>query len=329
MAKIKFQVEPEAFDSTGIAEAPKPDVYEAKINQINAGYSKDDNGQEDKSRPRLEVIYEITDDKAKTRGVDGGSALGAWVWDYVTFGKESQWKLAQFTKAFGLADKSKPAGEFDTAKLAEKVTDIDKNGKKVTKETKHPGAKCKLRIGAGRNQDGGYKAKVNSILPIGGDGDSSGEFDTEEESIVDESTESEGYTEADLKAMPTSELKEVVNAFNEAGYELVIKGKKKSEVIAMILEAQEAANAAAEGGDDEMVDDEEEMVEDEPSGYSEEDLRAMPTADLKEVAKTLNISFGGKKKGEVIAAILEAQSSSGGDDETITDDSGGDDDLPF
>ncbi len=332
MAKIKFAVDPDAFDQTGFAEQPKPDVYEAKIVEINAGYSKDDAGQEDKSRPRLEVIYEITDPKAKTKGNDGGSALGARVWDYVTFGKGSQWKLAQFTKAFGLADKGKPSGEFDTAKLAEKVTDIDKNGKKVTKETGHPGAKCKLRTGPGSDLDGGFKAKVRSILPIGGDGDSADTSVVEEEMVDDEAVaedSAEGYSEADLKALSVPELKEVVKSFVEAGYELDIKGKKKSEVIEMILAAQ-ASVGDGEVDDEELIDDdEEEMVDDEEetSGYSEDDLKAMSTDDLKEAAKTLNVVIKGKKKSEVIAAILEAQTDSGGADEAPSD--GDDDDLPF
>lgn len=321
MAKIKFAVEPEAFDQTGFAEPAKPGTYIHQVKEINAGYSKGDDGQEDKTRPRLEVIWENVDPKAAKMGVEGGSAVGSRVWDYVTFGKGSQWKLAQFTRAFGLADKGKPSGEFDTAKLAEKVTDIDKTGKKVTKETKHPGAKAKLRLTAGSDQDGNYRSKVGSILPLGGDdGDVESDGFGEEEVVDDEvAEETTGYTEADLKAMLVPALKEVATALS-----VEFKGLKKSEVVAAILAAQEAA---AEEDDDMIEDDDEEIIEEEEaSGYSEDDLKAMETPDLKEVARNLGVSFGGKKKSEVIAAIIEAQASSGG--EAVTDDSG-DDELPF
>lgn len=324
MATIKFKVEPEAFDQTGFAEQPKPDVYEAQVKEINSGYSKNDDGTEDKKRPRLEVIYEITDEKAKTKGNDGGSALGARVWDYVTFGSSSQWKLAQFTKAFGLADKSKPSGEFNTAKLAEKVTDISANGKKIVKETGHPGAKCKIRVGPGSDQDGGYRAKVRSILPIGGDSDSSDgeEVVVDDDSAIesDETGDAMLHTESDLKLMGVPALKEIATSM-----EIDFKGMKKSEVIAAILEAQTVA-------DDEMVDDDEEIIDDEgEAGYSEDELKALDVPTLKEVAKQYDIGFGGKKKSEVIAAILAAQEEAGGgggDEEIIADD-GDDGDLPF
>lgn len=333
MAKIKFQVEPEAFDQTGFAEQPKPDVYEAKILEINAGYSKGEDGKEDKTRPRLEVIYEITDPKAATKGNDGGSAVGARIWDYVTFSASTKWKLAQFTRAFAGADKSKPSGEFDTAKLAEKITDIDKNGKKVTKETGHEGAKCKLRLRADSDQEGNYRAKVGSILPLSKDADAEESIvvddDNMAEDVVEDEAGGEGYSEADLKALSVAELKEVVKAFVDAGYEIDIKGKKKSEVITLILEAQSSATENSEEDEELIDDDEEEMVDDdeESSGYSEEDLKAMSTDDLKEAAKNLNVVIKGKKKSEVIAAILEAQSS--GDDGDSEASDSGDDDLPF
>lgn len=326
MAKIKFQVEPDAFDQTGFSEPAKPGTYLHQVKEINAGFSKGDDGQEDKTRPRLEIIYENIDPKAATMGNDGGSALGSRVWDYITFGSQSQWKYAQFLSAFGLGSKQKPKGEFDSAKLAEKVTDIV-SGKKVTKETGHPGAKCKLRLTAGRDQDGGYKAKVGSILPLTGDENvESDGFAGEEEEVVDdeamaEESAEEGYSEDDLKALSVADLKEVVKAFREAGHDINISGKKKSEVITMILEAQ----ASVEGVEEEEMIEDEEIIEDEEAatGYSDDDLKAMTVADLKEVAKNLNVSFGGKKKSEVIAAILEAQS--GGE----TAAAGGDDDLPF
>lgn len=260
MGKIKFAVDKAAFDSAGFAEPPKPGVYTAKIAEINAGFSKGEDGKPDPQRPRLEVIWEITDKRYK----------GARIWDYVTFGTNTQWKLAQFLNALGLGSKDNVSGEFDTKKLAPKGTDIGKTGKPIA-WTSSGSAEARLRVRAGTNQSGEYRAEVGAILPMADeDEDAVDEFgddaeteeETEEKEEVEE-VEDDGEFEDDgeaeeveevtiydadeLKAMAPADIKELATY-----WEIDFKGKKKSEVIAAIAKAQDdfTSEAAAEDDDD-------------------------------------------------------------------------------
>lgn len=345
MAKLKVTVGQDAYEESGASdiEPPKPGVYDCKVLEINHGFSADEATKKpDKNRPRLEVIYQITDEKAKTRGNDGGSAFNARLWQYITFGENVQWKLAGFLKAFGIPFKKVGGNlefDLDTATLAESVTDTDPRTMKAkpAKKTGHDGAKCRVKVKPDSNQSGEYRAGVGSVLPPKDDDDDFGDDDVAEDDVVaededdviadDEATgdddfteEDEGgdeaseYTKEDLTALTPAELKEVVAAFNEAGHDIVIKGKKKSEVIELILAAQAAASEA-DDGDGDMADDDDEMVEDDATeAYTEESLKAMEPADLKEVAKAHDVKFGGLKKSQVIAAILAKQSADGAGD---------------
>lgn len=339
MAKLKVKVEQDAWDEAGTdsVEPPKPGVYDCKVLEINTGFSKGEDNKPDKDKPRIEVIYQIVDEKAKTRGNDGGSAYGARLWQYITFGDNVQWKLAGFLKAFGIPFKKVGKSlefDLDTAAIAENVTDVNSRTMKAgpKKATGHEGKPCRVKVKPDSNQTGEYRAGVGAVLPPKEDsddddafGESDGESLGDDETIEDAADENmaddfqeedtdgddSGYTEDDLKAMTSAELKEVVAAFNEAGHELVIKGLKKSEVIALILSAQEAADE----GDDEMVDDD--MVEDdsaESEAYTQESLSAMEPSQIKEVCKAFDINFGGKKKSQIIAEILAKQASDEGDE---------------
>lgn len=256
MAKIKVSVNEEAFDSGGIAESPKPGVYSFRIRELNNDYSKGDDGKPDKSRPRTEVVLECIDPKAKDKGVDGGSAFGARVWDYITYGEGGQWKLAMFLRALGIADKSKAksgkvSATLDTDKFAEFSSDPGKSQKK----TGNSGAVVKCRITADTDRDGNYRPRVGAYLPIADeDEDAEGDaFDESEESTAsdeewedeeeeeedeEEADEEEGYTEDRLKAMEPDEIKEIAS-----GLGIKFKGMKKSQVITAILEAQESSDA--------------------------------------------------------------------------------------
>lgn len=263
MAKIKYKIaDADAFDS-GYAEPPKPGgPYAAKVAEINAGFSKGDDGKPDKNRPRLQVITEITDVRFK----------GARVWDYITFSPNTEWKLANFLTAFGLGDKGNPSGEFDTKKLAPKGSDVEKNGKVVEWTTKSPGAPCRVVIRGGTDQNDNYRAEIRTYLPVGeddeepdaddfddnaaadvdeadgdddfdeGDGD---DADADDEDDEMEDDEDEGHTEEELKAMVPDDLKALAKELD-----IKVKGKKKSEVIALIL--------AAESAEDEDDDDDDE-----------------------------------------------------------------------
>lgn len=108
MAIVKFDVsDSNPEDATRDFEQPTPGVYKAKVKEINPGFTAGDGGKPDKNKPRLEVIYEITDDKFK----------GSRLWDYVSFSDASKWKLDQFLQAVGAADKKKRKGELNTDKV--------------------------------------------------------------------------------------------------------------------------------------------------------------------------------------------------------------------
>lgn len=113
MAKVKFDVSgTDPSENAGkIFEDPVPGVYKAKVQACNHGFSKGDDGKPDRTRPRLEVVYEVTDAK------DGGKYRGSRVWDYVVFTEASQWRLDQFLMAMGISNTKKRKGEFDTDDL--------------------------------------------------------------------------------------------------------------------------------------------------------------------------------------------------------------------
>jgi hypothetical protein len=155
---VKFDVSgSDPADATRDFEPPKPGVYKAKVAEINPGFSRDDDGKPDKSRPRLEVVYRIQDKKY----------ANAPVWDYLSFSDASQWKLDQFLQAVGISSKTKRKGEFDTDKVA---------GKKIVK----------VRI-IGETRNGAYRARVGGVFKYNKDDDE--ELDSEED--VDEEVEDE------------------------------------------------------------------------------------------------------------------------------------------
>lgn len=107
MVKIKY-------DTTGVdheqaakggGDPPKPGVYSARIKEMNTGFSKGDDGKPDKSRPRVEVIFELTDKEHK----------GFPLWYYLTFGSGfPAQKMSQFLQAVGVPVAKRQKGEFDT-----------------------------------------------------------------------------------------------------------------------------------------------------------------------------------------------------------------------
>lgn len=264
MAKLKVSVSKDAFDQDS-AEQPKPGVYVARVAEINTGFSKGDDNKPDKTRPRLEVILKI----------EKGQYKGARLYRYVTFSDASEWAMAQFLKTFGISDESNAKGnkvdaEIDTSKIAAKISDVDPKTmkQKAAKTTGHPGMLCKVRVSADTNLEGEYRAKATGLFPYTEessddddsdfatdaesedaeaepeDADADEEFEDEDEDTA-EDTETEPYTKDDLKALDRDELKEVAEA-----YEVAFGGKKKSEVIDLILKAQEEALSASSDDDD-------------------------------------------------------------------------------
>lgn len=307
MAVIKYDVsgvDPEQ-SIAGTGEAPKPGVYTAVVKECNPGFSKGDDGKPDQSRPRVEVVYSLTNDANR----------GFPLWQYLTFTEASLWKLDQFLQAMGIADAKKRKGQFKSEEVI--------------------GKPCRVRVSGGVKQDGSYRAEVGAVMAPGEDDAGAGTVSDDEfvdmgdgdggviEDDAAASGDDELWTEASLTALSVAELKDVVKQYKEAGYDVKASGKK-SEVVAAILTAQqEAIDAAASGeGDEEIIADDEEIMEDDSDKLTEEQLKAMEIPQLKEAAAKFSVPTSGKKKSEVIAAILVAQEGGAGG-------SGGLDDPPF
>lgn len=245
MAKVKMKAGKEAFEKAGQDQGdfvvPKPGWYTAELKSCIDGYSKDDGGNEDKKRPRLECIYTIVgigrEDEPHTENYGN-------LWDYVSFSPESEWKRAEFMKAMGLADDAAEV-EFDTDEVA---------GTKVFVRVKHE---------KGRDKDDPPRAKIAKLLPFSdedrdaafGDGD-----DTTEDVDFGSDAEPEGdyLTDEQLQAMDIKELGKIAGEFDIDPQELVVRNrakkvdivKTKAAVIAAILEAQGAPGAEEDGSDD-------------------------------------------------------------------------------
>lgn len=122
MPKVTFDVSgSDPDEATRAPEPPRPGIYKARLVECTPGFKKGDNGKPDKTRPRLEVAYQIVAHLPKDEPPDEKhEAVGAWVRDYLTFDESTQRRMDQFLQAFGLATKTKRKGEFDTDKLVAK-----------------------------------------------------------------------------------------------------------------------------------------------------------------------------------------------------------------
>lgn len=251
MAKVKFDVSgTDPTENAGkIFEDPIPGVYKAKVQACTSGFSKGDDGKPDRSRPRLEVVYEITD------GKDNGKFRGSRVWDYVVFTEASQWRLDQFLLAMGISNNKKRKGEFDTDDIV--------------------GMPVKLRIAADQGTSvaaGDYRPRVKTVL-MGEDSDIEDEGDVEEleedevvadEEIEDEADEveadSEGYTEDALSELKITDLGKILTDEFDVSREDMPKGKDPK--IAMILDLQSSAEGEAEQEEADAEDAEDSADED-------------------------------------------------------------------
>lgn len=333
MPKIKFDLrgtDPEKAKE-GAFEDPKPGVYRALVKEMNAGFSKDDDGKPDKSRPRVEVVFEIIDHKYK----------GARLWLYLTFGDGyPAQKMDQFLQAFGIASKDKRTGEFNTDDIVNKA--------------------CKIRVKGGTRADNSYRAEVGAVFADDGatndvddlfgadDADDNGSTDDgpfggdDDAGSSDDATPWEVdadhiYTVAELEAIELPQVKEVA-----ALYDDTTAYRSKEKAIAAVVAAQSAwcvdagvedPNASAEpssdgagdegGGDDDdiILDDDEDMGGDDY--LTKEQLDGQSVDEIKATAKQFDVVIKkGMKKSDVVKAILEAQAAP--DD---ADDDGGE--TPF
>lgn len=233
MAKVTFKIPKKAFDDAkdqgDFVEAP-PGYYVAKLTSCEGHYAKTD-GKEDKSKPSLECIWQPVGVGRENEKPD---VRYSQIWDYVSTKDDPDvhWKQAQFAAAVGLGDGSKNVN--------------------TTKDTKEfLGTLALIRVKGGKNLQGEYRAKIGWMGPL--EGDEADAFDEEddaedtgEETFEDDAAEEEGYTAGDLQAMDRDEFKALCEQ-----YEIKVKGKKKSELIDLVLQAQlEADDDDTDDGDD-------------------------------------------------------------------------------
>lgn len=305
MVKVKYDIrgsDPDKAAAAGNFTPPRPGVYPFKIIEVNAGFSKSD-GEPDRKRPRLEVVFSCQDPRYK----------GGQVWLYLpvkgstAYEKVSEQKWDQLLQAVGYTDgKKNRSGEFDTDKiLLNKLV--------------------KVRVKEGANQGGEYRAEFGSVFPFDGDeselaldddlSDDDALADDDEELADEEETGQDRA--AELADTPVPDLKTMAK---ELG--IVLKGKTKATLIEAIVEAEAAA--AEEPDDEEVIGDDDELEDEATSSdddyYTRDGLQEMTPAEIKTVAEQFDIVLKkGMKVGEVIDLILEKQGA--GED--------GDDELPW
>lgn len=252
MAKVRLKASAESIakggQDRGDFVTPKPGFYILTLAEVNSGYSKDDSGEEDKKKPRLEMIYKITGvgrEEAEPKENYGN------IWDYVSFSKESDWKRGEVIKAFGLA--ADDSGDFD-----DEVDTDELINRKVLARIKHEKS---------RDKNAAPRAKIASLHKYGTDPsdieetsgvDYGGDEDETFSEPTDEETteETQDLTEEELEAMDLKELgAKLTELTEEAPQDYIVKKgskvdaeKTKAAVIARILEWQ---GTVTDDGDDE------------------------------------------------------------------------------
>lgn len=242
MAKVTFKIPKKAFEDAadqGDFETAPPGLYVAKLTSCEQHYAKGDGGKPDKKRPSLECIWQIV---GVGREGEKSPVRYSQIWDYVSQrdSEDVHWKQAQFAAAMGLGDGSKNVN--------------------VTKDTEEfVGTLALIRVKKDKSQDGEPRAKISWMGPNEGDEADAFEEAEGDEAEGDEEAFEDGeavgeeddtlYDADDLKAMDRDEFKALCEQ-----YEIKVKGKKKSELIDLVLEAQQAA--IEEEGDDGDDDDE-------------------------------------------------------------------------
>lgn len=327
MPKIKIDVggvsDDEAKAWGGGFESPQPGVYRAKITEVNPGYSKDDNGEPDRAKPKLEVVFEIV----------GPKYNGANLWNHIplpgstTFGDSAKKKMKQLLLATG----QKATDSLDTDKVKNKIV--------------------RVRVRSGKDQSGDYRGEFAAMfrddddavkLTAAGEGSSSSgdeELLTGDEELIEDDASSEEATGTDwdarleeLMAMQGADLQNVAREWKAAGWDIKIGGKKADVAAAVVAVEQEAAaQEEANGGDAEeaLIEDEELIIEEDESlpdddskeYLTEEQLKAMTPADLMALGKAdfdIDAKAAGlKTKSDLVTAILAAQAAPSGDDEEV------------
>lgn len=261
MTKVKMQASAEdvaqAQEDQGEFVVPPAGYYYLRLVEATPGFSKTD-GEEDKKKPRLELVYEIV-------GVGKEHAEPTMnfgrLWDYVSFSKESGWKRAETVRAF-YPDRVQVGEALNTEIDTEEIVE-----REVFARLKHEKDKLKSEE-EGRTVT---RARIARILPVNGDEFASAEaadveYDGTEASNGDDANPfAEGgeglLTGEELQAMDLKELGAVAKEFDLDPMTLVVKNrakkvdadKTKAAVIEAILTAQGAEDEdtpSEEGGDE-------------------------------------------------------------------------------
>lgn len=259
MGKVKIKVGKEDVEKAaeqGDFEQAPVGLYVMELKELNPGFAKGDNDKEDKTRPYLEAIW-------KPIGLGReGKALEtplSQIWDYVSFGESSKWKMTQFALALGLKVNAK--GEID----AEIETEPGKPGTVI-------GTKVIGRVKKSSDQDGNYRAKIGGLYNMDGaaaesgddafaEGEAEEEGDSNDNPFGDDGeTGDELWTAETLGAIEDmKELGAEATAFDLVPQDYVVKKGKavdidatKAALIEAILEAQ---NGTEEAEGDEATED--------------------------------------------------------------------------
>jgi len=244
-SKVKLRVSKEAVEEAKDRkdlEPPKPGIYVFQLREISPEFAKDENGEEDKSRPYLNCVWKPI---AKGREQEELDAPLGNVWDIVSFSEDSEWKRAEFALALGLPMKN---GEIDAD------IEIDPDKPKTVIGTKILG---RVKAKKKRSPEDEYRPSMARMWPLVSEptelGDDGNPFDAAAEAEPDSGVEyltEEGLLEMDLK-----ELGELAKTdFDLDPNEYVVRDSKKkvdldatkAAVVAAILEAQGADGDAAE-----------------------------------------------------------------------------------
>lgn len=247
MAKVKIKAGKDSFENVdkdqGDFVVPPAGYYTMVLKECNDGFSKDQDGNVDKKRPRLECIYEIVGVGQEDGPVEENYGN---IWDYVSFSDESEWKRAEFLWALGLVSKK---GDADVTIDTDEIT-----GKKVL---------ARLKREKGRGADDAPRAKVAKLLRFS-DADSEAAFGSgggeEDETSYsdDEAGDDELWTEESLSELELKELGEAAKEFDLNPEDFIVRNrakkvdtdKTKEAVIAAILEAQNGTEEESGGADD-------------------------------------------------------------------------------
>lgn len=252
MAKVRIKAGAEAVakaeDQGDFILAPAG-PYTAVLQECAPGYAKGDDDKPDKSRPYLECIWKI--DGVGREGTKPEVQYSR-IWDYVTFGEETDWKRAQFGAAMGLPVVK---GEIDGEIEVEEGKPGSVIGVRALIRVKHEKDK--------RDPEGEKRAKIGWMGPLSGPALADNPMDDSgPEASTDPFADAAGEEELDLWTAETLGELDLKALGEEAktnwdltpqDFIVQVKGKTdaaktKDAIIAAILEAQGAEEPEADAG---------------------------------------------------------------------------------